>query len=220
MRRGFHEALGEGWSAAWLLGQIGKLYAVEKHLREQKAGPQVRAAVRAWQSRPIRQKITQTLEAHPKGGGDHRLPHDGQMMQGVVEAQREADDQQRGPDFHFRERAREVRRREAAQHDRGRQRRTLQFDHRHVDRPPGIAALPPDAPAVPIEQHGQPRRPGEVRGVGMEFNDDPVGVVPAGLVQHHMPAGDQEEPVAARKEESTRPGEEPVVVVGRDAGGG
>ena len=39
-RRGFHEALGEGRAAAWLVGQIGQLYAVEKHLREQNAGPQ------------------------------------------------------------------------------------------------------------------------------------------------------------------------------------
>ena len=36
-RRGFHEALGEGRAAAWLVGQIGRLYAVEKQLREQKA---------------------------------------------------------------------------------------------------------------------------------------------------------------------------------------
>ena len=46
-RRGLHEALGEGRSAAWLVGQIGRLYAVEKQLREQHAGPQLRAAVRA-----------------------------------------------------------------------------------------------------------------------------------------------------------------------------
>jgi hypothetical protein len=51
-RRGLHEALGEGRSAAWLVGQIGRLYAVEKQLREQQAGPQLRAAMRAWQSRP------------------------------------------------------------------------------------------------------------------------------------------------------------------------
>jgi len=52
-RRGFHEALGEGRAAAWIVGQIGLLYGVEKNLRQQKAGPQLRAAERAWQSRPI-----------------------------------------------------------------------------------------------------------------------------------------------------------------------
>jgi transposase len=61
VRRGLHEALGEGRSAAWLVGQIGKLYAVEKALREQKAGPQLRAAVRAWQSRPILERLHRAM---------------------------------------------------------------------------------------------------------------------------------------------------------------
>ena len=63
VRRGFHEALGEGRAAAWLVGQIGRLYAVEKHLREQNAGPQLRAAVRAWQSRPILERLRRAMEA-------------------------------------------------------------------------------------------------------------------------------------------------------------
>ena len=62
VRRGFDEALGEGRAAAWMVGQIGKLYAVEKHLREHHAGPQLRAAVRAWQSRPILQRLRRALE--------------------------------------------------------------------------------------------------------------------------------------------------------------
>jgi transposase len=61
-RRGFHEALGESRSAAWLVGQIGQLYAVEKHLRENHAGPQLRAAMRGWQSRPILQRLRRALE--------------------------------------------------------------------------------------------------------------------------------------------------------------
>jgi transposase len=61
-RRGFYEALGEGRSAAWIVGQIGLLYAVEKALREQKAGPQLRAAVRVWQSRPILARLRRALE--------------------------------------------------------------------------------------------------------------------------------------------------------------
>jgi transposase len=61
-RRGVHEALGEGRAAAWLVGQIGQLYAVEKTLREQKAGPNLRAAVRAWQSRPILVRLRRALE--------------------------------------------------------------------------------------------------------------------------------------------------------------
>jgi hypothetical protein len=53
VRRGFHEALAETKLAAWLVGQIGQLYAVEKKLREQKAGPARREATRVWQSRPV-----------------------------------------------------------------------------------------------------------------------------------------------------------------------
>lgn len=61
-RRGLHEALGEGRAAAWLVGQIGRLYAVEKQLRQQQAGPQLRAAVRVWQSRPILARLRRALE--------------------------------------------------------------------------------------------------------------------------------------------------------------
>jgi transposase len=42
VRRGFHEALAETKLAAWFVGQIGQLYAVEKKLRGQKAGPTLR----------------------------------------------------------------------------------------------------------------------------------------------------------------------------------
>lgn len=63
VRRGFHEALGEGRLAAWIVGQIGLLYAVEKTLREQKAGPKLRASVRAWQSRPILKRLRQAMES-------------------------------------------------------------------------------------------------------------------------------------------------------------
>ena len=62
VRRGFHEALPEGRLAAWIIGQIGLLYGVEKHLRQQRAGPQLRAAVRAWQSRPILARLRWAME--------------------------------------------------------------------------------------------------------------------------------------------------------------
>jgi transposase len=62
VRRGFHEALGEGRAAAWILGQIGQLYAVEKGLRQHRAGPALRAAVRAWQSRPVLVRLRRALE--------------------------------------------------------------------------------------------------------------------------------------------------------------
>jgi transposase len=61
-RRGFHEALAENKLAAWFVGQIGLLYAVEKKLREQKAGAQLRAAMRVWQSRPVLARLRRAME--------------------------------------------------------------------------------------------------------------------------------------------------------------
>jgi hypothetical protein len=61
-RRGFHEALGESKLAAWFVRQIGLLYAVEKELREKKAGPQLRAAMRCWQSRPVLARLRRAME--------------------------------------------------------------------------------------------------------------------------------------------------------------
>ena len=61
-RRGFHEALAETKLAAWFVGQIGQLYAVEKKLREQKAGPALRLAMRAWQSQPVLNRLRRAME--------------------------------------------------------------------------------------------------------------------------------------------------------------
>jgi transposase len=46
-RRKFHEALEEDRRAGWILRQIGHLYALERRLREQKAGPALRQAERS-----------------------------------------------------------------------------------------------------------------------------------------------------------------------------
>jgi len=46
----------------WLLRQIGHLYAIEKRLREERAGPRLRQAIRAAQSRPIHERLQRALE--------------------------------------------------------------------------------------------------------------------------------------------------------------
>lgn len=61
-RRYFHEAL-EDRRAAWCVRQIGHLYGVEKSLREQRAGPQLREAVRTWQARPVLVRLEKMLRA-------------------------------------------------------------------------------------------------------------------------------------------------------------
>jgi transposase len=61
-RRGFHEALAETKLAAWFVRQIGLLYAVEKKLREQRAGPALRQAMRVWQSQPVLTRQHRAME--------------------------------------------------------------------------------------------------------------------------------------------------------------
>ena len=52
----------ERLTVAWFVGQIGQLYAVEKKLREQKAGPALREAMRAWQSLPVLNRLYRAME--------------------------------------------------------------------------------------------------------------------------------------------------------------
>ena len=61
-RRGFHEALGETRLAAWFARQIGHLYAIEKKLREHKAGPALRQAMRAWKAQPVLARLHRAME--------------------------------------------------------------------------------------------------------------------------------------------------------------
>lgn len=61
-RRGFREALDSApQHAAFLLKQIQLLYAIERRLREERAGPQLREAVRASESRMIHARIHRVL---------------------------------------------------------------------------------------------------------------------------------------------------------------
>jgi len=62
VRRKFYEAQeSTPRLAGWLLRQIQHLYRIEASLREQRAGPALRAAVRASESRPIVKRIERVL---------------------------------------------------------------------------------------------------------------------------------------------------------------
>lgn len=62
VRRKFYEARESAPRlAGWLLGQIQHLYRIEARLREHRAGPALRAAVRASESRPIVKRIERVL---------------------------------------------------------------------------------------------------------------------------------------------------------------
>jgi len=69
VRRKFYEARESSpLLAGWLLGQIQHLYRIEAHLRAQRAGPNLRAAVRASQSRPIIKRLERVLLKLKAGG--------------------------------------------------------------------------------------------------------------------------------------------------------
>ena len=62
VRRKFRDAMEQSpRSASWLLRQLQHLYQIEARLRQHHAGPNLRAAVRAAQSRPIVARLKQAL---------------------------------------------------------------------------------------------------------------------------------------------------------------
>jgi transposase len=62
VRRKFYEAIEFSPKiAGWIVRQIQHLYQVEAGLREHRAGPQLRAAVRAHQSRPVVERLQRAL---------------------------------------------------------------------------------------------------------------------------------------------------------------
>jgi transposase len=73
VRRKFFEAQEQSpRTAGWIMRQIQHLYRVEARLREHKAGPQLRAAVRAHESRPIIERLERALIRLKSSG--RRLP--------------------------------------------------------------------------------------------------------------------------------------------------
>jgi transposase len=62
VRRKFHDALDHTpRTSGWIMRQIQHLYRIEAHLREHRAGPNLRAAVRSHQSRPIVERLNKAL---------------------------------------------------------------------------------------------------------------------------------------------------------------
>ena len=53
--------MAESKVAVWFVGQIGQLYAVEKKLRGQKAGPALRQALRVWQAPPVLTRLHRAM---------------------------------------------------------------------------------------------------------------------------------------------------------------
>ncbi len=71
VRRKFYEALESSpRTSGWIVRQIQHLYRIEAGLREQRAGPRLRAAVRAHQSRPLVARLERAL-LRLKASGRH-----------------------------------------------------------------------------------------------------------------------------------------------------
>lgn len=71
VRRKFHEAMEQApRQAGWIIRQIAHLYRIEAALRKSKAGPKLRAAVRAHQSHPVHGRIHCAL-VRLKASGRH-----------------------------------------------------------------------------------------------------------------------------------------------------
>jgi transposase len=71
VRRRFHEALEQSpKTAGWIMRQIQHLYRVEARLRQRKAGPKLREAVRAHESKPIVERLERAL-IRLKSSGRH-----------------------------------------------------------------------------------------------------------------------------------------------------
>ncbi len=65
VRRKFHEAFRQKEArvrSAWILHQIGHLYRIERQLRESRAGPALREAVRQSESQPILTRLYRVLD--------------------------------------------------------------------------------------------------------------------------------------------------------------
>ena len=60
-RRKLIEAKDEDRRAGWFLLQLRHLYEIERRLRQQKAGPRLRAAVRASEARPIWDRLRRVV---------------------------------------------------------------------------------------------------------------------------------------------------------------
>jgi transposase len=91
VRRKFNEALeGTPRTGGWMIKQIQLLYRIESGLREAKAGPALRQAVRASQSKPIVQRIKKAcvvlLQSHrflPSSGLSRALEYAKGLMPGL-----------------------------------------------------------------------------------------------------------------------------------------
>ena len=136
-----------------------------------------RRAARAAVHARVGQEVALALEADAERRRDDRLAHHGQVMQAVVEAEREARYQQRRADADPVVGPGDLRRRERAQHDVGRQLAAVERQHRDVHLAAAVAPLSPHALAVGVERDREAGRARQVDAVEVQLDLDAVGQV-------------------------------------------
>src|SRR4051794_31195356 len=96
-------------------------------------------------------------------------------MQAVVEAEREARDEQRRADADLLELGRQLGGCERAQLAGWRQSAAVELDHRDVDLAAAVAPLAPEALALRIQRHREAGGAGEVDGIEMKLDLEAIG---------------------------------------------
>src|SRR6185369_8323757 len=94
------------------------------------------------------------------------------------------------------------------------------LEHGDVDIARGVEAIAPDSLAIAVERHRKTGRNGDVVVIDVQLDLDAVREVLARLVEHDMPAGHQEQSLGALEEKAAGIGQVPILIEGRDAGGG
>ena len=148
------------------------------------------------------------------------MASDGHVVQRVVESEREPYHQQRGADLDLIQPAKQMLRGEGAENRGAGERRTFEFDRRHVDLARWIKTLAPETLAIPVKWNRKPGGSGHIGRVSVQFDLDAVREMLARLVDHHMPAGHQKQAPIALKEEPAGIGQWPLSVKSADTRGG
>ena len=185
--------------AEQLPGQLRVAVRAVAHHHRRAAGAAVRAR--------IGEEVALALEAQAEGRRDHRLAHHRQVVQRVVEAERKADDQQRAADLDLLQRALQVRRREArSSTDRGSAARSSSITATSISPP---VSRPWCHTLMPSRYSGTDSATDRVRFCASVCSSISMrsGKCRLGCVDHHVPAGDEEQAFVALEEEAARAGE-------------
>lgn len=129
------------------------------------------------------------------------------MVQAVLEAEREANDQYRIPDSDRLQSLRQMLRRKCPIDRIPRQCLAPDLDCRHIDVAGGIEAGVPSAQAAVEQRNRKARRHGQSLFADMQLDFDSIRIVRANGIAEHVAAGDEKQLGPALEEEPRRIGQ-------------